>query len=235
MKYKSTLLLVLFSIPFFSQALTLNLRGGYRSASHAYESLVQVSHGWSNGWWASFESNSWNKIHDNSNEFLALNYSKIDINKTYKLNDKWSLIPGIQTQWMSAGSQYNPYLKLSYQVNPDINLGIRYRYDWKAFRQTDLDGNSSRNNQHQIDGYFTYRINDTWLFAWQTTVYTKDNNFRYGNHKKTATENAFVVQYKFSPTITPYVEYDYLDKQGVYLGRDNLHENSYRIGVLINF
>ncbi|HCN4853754.1 TPA: N-acetylneuraminic acid channel protein, partial [Escherichia coli] len=26
-------------------------------------------------------------------------------------------------------------------------------------------------------------------------------------------------------------EYDYLDRQGVYNGRDNLSENSYRIGV----
>lgn len=27
------------------------------------------------------------------------------------------------------------------------------------------------------------------------------------------------------------LEYDYLDRQGVYNGRDNLSENSYRIGV----
>ncbi|BDZ05848.1 hypothetical protein MUTS16_69210 [Escherichia coli] len=92
--------------------------------------------------------------------------------------------PGIQTQWMSAGSQYNPYLKISYQATPDLNLALRYRYDWKAFRQTDLDGNRARNDQHQFDGYVTYKINDSWLFAWQTTVYTKVNNFKYGNHKK---------------------------------------------------
>ncbi|EEQ5231610.1 TPA: oligogalacturonate-specific porin KdgM family protein, partial [Escherichia coli] len=146
-----------------------------------------------------------------------------------------ALIPGIQTQWMSAGSQYNPYLKISYQATPDLNLALRYRYDWKAFRQTDLDGNRARNDQHQFDGYVTYKINDSWLFAWQTTVYTKVNNFKYGNHKKTATENAFVLQYKMSPVFTPYIEYDYLDKQGVYKGKDNKHENSYRVGVLINF
>ena len=81
----------------------------------------------------------------------------------------------------------------------------------------------------------TDKINDSWLFAWQTTVYTKVNNFKYGNHKKTATENAFVLQYKMSPVFTPYIEYDYLDKQGVYKGKDNKHENSYRVGVLINF
>ena len=151
-KYYPLLTVILLGLPLCSQALTLNLRGGYRSASHAYETLIQVSQGWNNGWWASFESNTWNTIHNNENELFALNYNKIDINKTYKIDDKWALIPGIQTQWMSAGSQYNPYLKISYQATPDLNLALRYRYDWKAFRQTDLDGNRARNDQHQFDG-----------------------------------------------------------------------------------
>ncbi len=56
-------------------------------------------------------------------------------------------------------------------------------------------------------------------------------DYRYANHKKWATENAFVLQYHMTPDITPYIEYDYLDRQGVYNGRDNLSENSYRIGV----
>lgn len=31
--------------------------------------------------------------------------------------------------------------------------------------------------------------------------------------------------------IAQYIEYDYLDKQDAYQDRDNLNENSYRIGV----
>ena len=82
-----------------------------------------------------------------------------------------------------------------------------------------------------IDGYVTYHINSDFTFAWQTTLYSKQNDYRYANHKKWATENAFVLQYHMTPDITPYIEYDYLDRQGVYNGRDNLSENSYRIGV----
>lgn len=93
-KYYPLLTVILLGLPLCSQALTLNLRGGYRSASHAYETLIQVSQGWNNGWWASFESNTWNTIHNNENELFALNYNKIDINKTYKIDDKWALIPG---------------------------------------------------------------------------------------------------------------------------------------------
>ena len=67
-KYYPLLTVILLGLPLCSQALTLNLRGGYRSASHAYETLIQVSQGWNNGWWASFESNTWNTIHNNENE-----------------------------------------------------------------------------------------------------------------------------------------------------------------------
>ncbi|MBA1929850.1 N-acetylneuraminic acid outer membrane channel NanC, partial [Escherichia coli] len=88
-----------------------------------------------------------------------------------------------------------------------------------------------RDNVHRWDGYVTYHINSDLTFAWQTTLYSKQNDYRYANHKKWATENAFVLQYHMTPDITPYIEYDYLDRQGVYNGRDNLSENSYRIGV----
>ena len=89
-KYYPLLTVILLGLPLCSQALTLNLRGGYRSASHAYETLIQVSQGWNNGWWASFESNTWNTIHNNENELFALNYNKIDINKTYKIDSSTS-------------------------------------------------------------------------------------------------------------------------------------------------
>ncbi len=42
-KYYPLLTVILLGLPLCSQALTLNLRGGYRSASHAYETLIQVS------------------------------------------------------------------------------------------------------------------------------------------------------------------------------------------------
>lgn len=91
----------------------------------------------------------------------------------------------------------------------DLNFGIRYRYDWKAYRQQDLSGDMSRDNVHRWDGYVTYHINSDFTFAWQTTLYSKQNDYRYANHKKWATENAFVLQYHMTPDITPYIEYDH--------------------------
>ncbi|ENA6516164.1 N-acetylneuraminic acid channel protein, partial [Escherichia coli] len=52
-KILSGVLLLCFSSPLISQAATLDVRGGYRSGSHAYETRLKVSEGWQNGWWAS--------------------------------------------------------------------------------------------------------------------------------------------------------------------------------------
>lgn len=226
--------LFLTALPLTSYALTFDARGGYRSGSHAYETRLKVSNGWENGWWGSLETDSWNGVHNNSNEVIGLSYNELETNYTIKLDDKWSLKPGMLTHWSKAGTRFGPYLKLSYDVNPDLNLGVRYRYDYNVYRSTDLDGNNSRANQHRWDGYVTYRLNDLFTAAWQTTVYTYQNNFHYNNHKKWATENAFVLLYKMSENITPYIEYDYLDRQGAYNGKDNIPENSYRVGVSFN-
>ncbi|EKF5927793.1 N-acetylneuraminic acid channel protein, partial [Escherichia coli] len=53
----SGILLLCASFPVVSNAATLDIRGGYRSGSHAYETRLKVSEGWQNGWWASLESN----------------------------------------------------------------------------------------------------------------------------------------------------------------------------------
>lgn len=43
------------SFSVISNAATLDIRGGYRSGSHAYETRLKVSEGWQNGWWASLD------------------------------------------------------------------------------------------------------------------------------------------------------------------------------------
>ena len=47
-KILSSVLLLCFSSPLISQAATLDVRGGYRSGSHAYETRLKVSEGWQN-------------------------------------------------------------------------------------------------------------------------------------------------------------------------------------------
>ncbi len=90
----------------------------------------------------------------------------------------------------------------------------------------------SRDNVHRWDGYVTYHINSDFTFAWQTTLYSKQNDYRYANHKKWATGKCICSTIPYDARYyADHIEYDYLDRQGVYNGRDNLSENSYRIGV----
>ena len=89
-KILSGALLLCFSSPLISQAATLDVRGGYRSGSHAYETRLKVSEGWQNGWWASMESNTWNTIHDNKKENAALNDVQVEVNYAIKLDDQWT-------------------------------------------------------------------------------------------------------------------------------------------------
>ncbi|MGQ7155533.1 hypothetical protein ACUODF_37830, partial [Escherichia coli] len=84
-KILSGVLLLCFSSPLISQAATLDVRGGYRSGSHAYETRLKVSEGWQNGWWASMESNTWNTIHDNKKENAALNDVQVEVNYAIKI------------------------------------------------------------------------------------------------------------------------------------------------------
>lgn len=137
-KILSGVLLLCFSSPLISQAATLDVRGGYRSGSHAYETRLKVSEGWQNGWWASMESNTWNTIHDNKKENAALNDVQVEVNYAIKLDDQWTVRPGMLTHFSSNGTRYGPYVKLSWDATKDLNFGIRYRYDWKAYRQQDL-------------------------------------------------------------------------------------------------
>ncbi len=50
------------------------------------------------------------------------------------------------THFSSNGTRYGPYVKLSWDATKNLNFGIRYRYDWKAYRQQDLSGDMSRDN-----------------------------------------------------------------------------------------
>lgn len=112
-KILSGVLLLCFSSPLISQAATLDVRGGYRSGSHAYETRLKVSEGWQNGWWASMESNTRNTIHDNKKENAALNDVQVEVNYAIKLDDQWTVRPGMLTHFSSNGTRYGPYVKLS--------------------------------------------------------------------------------------------------------------------------
>lgn len=239
---------LLITIPVVSQAANFNVFAGYRSAHQAYETRMKISNSWENGLSASLETDTWNSIHSKrdangklpkgANGILSLNYQEMDINYGIKLNDQWSLRPGVLSHWdQDNGLRLGPYLKLAWDVTKNLNLGIRYRYDFNVKHPEAPVTHQSlaRKDQHRYDGYVTYKIDDKWTAAWQTTLYSRVHSeapgYIAGSSRRWATENAFVVLYKLTPTITPYIEYDYLDRQGP----KGTQDNSYRVGVSYTF
>ncbi|GHM46463.1 hypothetical protein ECZU48_47960 [Escherichia coli] len=58
------------------------------------------------------ESNTWNTIHDNKKENAALNDVQVEA-YAIKLDDQWTVRPGMLTHFSSNGTRYGPYVKLS--------------------------------------------------------------------------------------------------------------------------
>lgn len=123
-KILSGVLLLCFSSPLISQAATLDVRGGYRSGSHAYETRLKVSEGWQNGWWASMESNTWNTIHDNKRKMPHSMMFRLEVNYAIKLDDQWTVRPGMLTHFSSNGTRYGPYVKLSWDATKILILAF---------------------------------------------------------------------------------------------------------------
>ncbi|ETJ40756.1 putative N-acetylneuraminic acid outer membrane channel protein NanC, partial [human gut metagenome] len=78
------------------------------------------SEGWQNGWWASMESNTWNTIHDNKKENAALNDVQVEVNYAIKLDDQWTVRPGMLTHF-SLFHKFHSFVGYRKQYKARIN------------------------------------------------------------------------------------------------------------------
>lgn len=233
------------AIPAVCHAMTFDVRGGYRAGSHSYESRYKLSQTWKTGWWASIETDNKNNKNngrgkngtdktDGSHSFgdSTTDYNEIEANYSWPLTDKWSIQPGGVYHWSSNGTQLRPYLRVNYKVTPDLNVGLRYRYDYNTYETVNSAGESHRDSVNRFDLFIGYKLNEQWSVLYQGTVYKHVNDdYKYKNNKSSATENAFTLRYKWNDWFSPYIEYDYLGKQGYHDGEGSISESRYRVGV----
>ena len=232
-------------IPAAGHALTFDVRGGYRAGSHSYESRYKVSQGWETGWWASMEMDNKNNKNnhqgnqgtdraDGSHSFgdSTVDYNEIEVNYSWPFAEKWALQPGGIYHWSSTGTQLRPYLRVNYKATPDLTFGLRYRYDYNTYETVNSAGESHRDSVNRLDLYVAYKFNAKWSALYQGTVYRHVNDdYKYKNDKSSATENALTLRYKWNDWFSPYIEYDYLGKQGYHDGQNKISESRYRIGM----
>lgn len=218
--------------PVVSHAITLDIRGGYKEASHTYESRFKMSQGWRNGFWLSMETD--NKQGTDSYQKQSLSdYNEIEGNYRYKLTPDFHIIPGMVYHWSSAGAQIRPYVKLYYSITPSWYTAARYRYDWNQYDSTNIYGQTEKGSVNRVDLYLGWK-NEHWMIQDNPVWYKHVNDIYYNNGKRDAWENDLVVKYNINKTWSPYVEWDYLSQQGSYEGRKGLTENRYRVGLSIN-
>lgn len=239
------IVLAVAGLPVATQALTFDVRGGYKTGSHSYESRYKVSESWNSGWWASIETDNKNNKNngrgangaDKSDSSHSLgdsitDYNEIETNYRWAFAEKWSLQPGGIYHWSSKGTQLRPYIRLNYKATADTTLGLRYRYDYNTYETVNDNNESHRDSVNRFDLYVGYKFNDQWSALYQGTAYKHaSNDYNYKNNKSWAAEHAFTLRYKWNSWFSPYVEYDYLDQQGYYEGEDNISESRYRIGM----
>lgn len=229
---KTILLLSVCFLPLASHAMTFDMRGGYKQASHTYESRFKMSQSFKSGYWLSMETD--NKQGNDNFDQSATDYNEIEGNYKYTLNELFSIQPGMVYHWGSEGAQIRPYVKFNWAMTESLYSAIRFRYDWNQYDSTDLSGNKNKGSVERVDLYFGWK-NKYWDIQDNPVFYRYVNDFHYNNGKKNGYENDLVIRYKLNKTWQPYIEWDYLEQQGKYNGESGLTENRFRVGVSINF
>ena len=127
------LLLCVAFLAFLQQALTFDVRGGYRAGSHSYESRYKVSQGWETGWWASMEMDNKNNKNnhqgnqgtdraDGSHSFgdSTVDYNEIEVNHS-PINGPCSLAASITGA--AKALSYGLICALIIKPRPTLPLG----------------------------------------------------------------------------------------------------------------
>ncbi|HCL5251670.1 TPA: porin [Salmonella enterica] len=229
---KTALLLAACCCPVVGHAMTFDMRGGYKEASHSYESRFKMSQSFKSGCWLSMETD--NKQGDDNFDQSTVSYNEIEGNYKYILNPKITIQPGVIYHWSTDGTQIRPYVKFVWNITDSIYSGVRFRYDWNQYDSTDLSGNQDKGSVERLDLYFGWQ-NEYWSIQDNPVFYRYVNDFHYNNGKKSAYENDLVIKYKLNETWQPYVEWDYMEQQGKYDHESGLTENRFRVGLTINF
>lgn len=228
---KTALLLVVCCTPMMSQAVTFDMRGGYKEASKIYESRFKMSQT-IGAFWLSMETDN-KQGSDNNIDQTSTDYNELEGNYKYGLTNAVYIQPGGVYHWSSNGTQVRPYVKFGWNMTEAWFAGIRFRYDWNQYDSADMNGEENKGSQERVDYYLGWH-NKTWDIQDNPVMYRYVNDFHFNNGKKSAWENDLVVRYKHFKTWSPYVEWDYMEQQGSCDGTSGLTENRFRVGLSIN-
>ncbi|WCP69938.1 oligogalacturonate-specific porin KdgM family protein [Vibrio tubiashii] len=165
---------------------------------------------------------------------LKNNGWELDLGYRFKLNDNWTIQPGMPIEGRESGMTYKPQIRATYALDSveGLSISARYRYD---IRQNIDDDNQRR---HRLTGNINYSFEE-WRFGLEANYYKADG---YDLYKDKDTN------YEFNSTIrrsfgqwAPYAEFGYApyQKDGGYDNNGTTTNNDYelrsRIGITYSF
>ncbi|WP_084276366.1 oligogalacturonate-specific porin KdgM family protein [Erwinia mallotivora] len=203
----------------------LDFREAWMSGSKMFQTKLQISTVIEKNVYFSYQ-NTINHGKDFSQ--FKNNYSEIEMAYNIPVTDKFSIIPDAVFNWGRSGTHIDPYLKLGYQLTPDIGLMAGYRYYHLNYKSVNLDGDQQRNDSHEYDLWFNWQVTDRIFFNYNPVYLHKAGNFYYGNNKKSMWQHTVYFNYRYDQHWLPYI--DLSD-----LGRAGNGEKEYRIRMGIRY
>ena len=183
-----------------ANAASLDFRQEYKSGTDQHASRVKMGHTFDSNFSVSLEL----KFKGADGEFmqdLQSNGSELDLGYRIKLNDQWTLIPGMPIEFGTSGATYKPQLRLTYTPKSieGLSLSGRYRLHVKP-------GEDIKRLRHRYTVNIGYKYQN-WSFGFEGNYYYADNDdYLLYNDNRTNYENNLTAHYKIG-NWTPWVEF----------------------------
>lgn len=149
----------------------------------------------------------------------------------FRPTDKWTITTGGLVNSNSAGSGGSVYLDNNYKFLPSFNLTVRYRYNRSNYDTIDFNGNSARNDTHEIANYWNFKISEQFNYTFEPHYFIRTNDFYSKNGKSHHWEITNTFRYKIDNNWMPYLDLQWLDRWNYY----NQEQYRIRVGVRYTF
>ncbi|WP_394129436.1 oligogalacturonate-specific porin KdgM family protein [Shewanella maritima] len=175
-----------------ASALSVDFRQEYKQDSQVHASRVKMGGTLANNVAMSLEL----KFKGEDGEFLQnmqSNGAELDVGYHYKINEQWTLSPGMPVEFSNENATYKPQIRLTYRPEAISNFSIsaRYRLDVKPHETTNR-------YRHRYTTNLAYKHN-RWDFGLELNYYYSDNaDYHLYDNKRTNYENNLTIRYAFN-------------------------------------
>lgn len=162
------------------------------------------------------------------------NGHEFTLNYQHKIDERWTLTPSFAMESDEESTTYKAGLRLGYQVNKQLSIAGRYRYDSAKLDRDQVNHDMAHNAQddqqvNRYDVYINYATQGPWAYEYQLTYFDADY-IRYNGGTDDWEQNA-VAKYKWNKRWVPFVEVGDIKVNSV----DPDRQLRLRVGIQYNF